>query len=155
VYVVGVKEERAPLPTRDIWARTRLHVWPERYVLASLPLARLADAAAFVASRPGAFAALVVERDEVSVTAVSSEWNGSGLALFARASPPLRAITLDIDIDLDVCGYLAPAATLLGEAGVSMVPQCAFSKDHLLVHEEKLNTAVEVLEDWIRTCQRL
>jgi hypothetical protein len=154
MYVVAV-DESATRRAREIWACTRIHVWPERYVLASLPLARLADAAAFIASQPGRFAALVVERDEVSVTAVLSEWNGSALAAFARTSPPLRAITLDIDIDLEVCGYLAPAATLLGEAGVSIVPQCAFLKDHLLVHEEKLSAAVGVLEDWIRRCQRL
>jgi hypothetical protein len=155
VYVVAVQGGSATHRAREIWARTRLHVWPERFVLASLPLGRLADAAFFVAARPGAFAALVVERDEVSVTAALSSWNESPLAAFARTSGPLRAITLDIDIDLDVCGYLAPAATLLGEAGVSIVPQCAFSKDHILVREEDVETAIGVLDDWIRSCQRL
>jgi hypothetical protein len=136
---------------REIWGRTRLHVWPERYVLVSVPLARLADAAALVARSAG-FAALVAERDEVSVTVAGASWAGSGLDGSARSRGALRAITLDIDIDLDVCGYLAPAATLLAEAGVPIVPQCAFSKDHILVPEEKLELAVRVLEDWIRAC---
>ena len=138
-----------------IWAETRLHVWPERYVLASLPLARVAEAAGLVASRPVGFAALVVERDEVSVTVVEAAWHGSDLAREGRAAGPFRVITLDMDVELDVCGYLAPAAARLAEAGVSIVPQCAFSKDHLLVHEEKLGTALSVLEDWIRTCRGL
>ncbi len=124
-------------------------------MLASLPLDRAAAAAALIGSRADGFAALVVERDEVSVTVAESAWTGSALAPGARVSGPFRAITLDIDVDLDVCGYLAPAATLLGEAGVSIVPQCAFLKDHLLVHEEKLEIAVGVLDDWIRSCRRL
>ncbi|MFI5183644.1 MAG: hypothetical protein ACHQNV_04540 [Vicinamibacteria bacterium] len=140
---------------REIWARTKVHVWPERYVLASLPLARLADASALVAMRAVGFAALIVERDEVSVTVVDEAWAASGLALDARVSGPFRAITLDTDVDLDVCGYLAPAATLLAEAGVALVPQCAFLKDHLLVHDEKLRIAVSILEEWIGACQRL
>ena len=153
--VSALVEKAAGGPAREIWARTRVRVWPESYVLASLPLHRLADASALIASRSVGFAALVVERDEVSLTLVDTLWTGSALAAEAHAKGPFRAITLDIDIDLDVCGYLAPAATLLGEAGVSIVPQCAFLKDHLLVHAEKLETAVRVLEDWIGACRRL
>lgn len=138
---------------RAIWAETRLHVWPERYVLASLPTARLAEAAALLASRSAVFAALVVERDEVSLTIAETAWQGADLAGEGRAEGPFRVITLDIDIDLGVCGYLAPAAVRLGEAGVSIVPQCAFSKDHLLIPEENLETAVGVLEAWIRECR--
>ncbi len=101
---------------RDIWSQTRVLVWPESYVLASLSRARLGDAAALVAAA-AQFAALVVERDEVSVTVAESSWAGSDLARSARAGGPFRAITLDVDIDLDVCGYLAPAAAPVGRGG--------------------------------------
>jgi hypothetical protein len=137
---------------RDIWSRTRLHVWPESYVLASLSRAHLADAAALVATAAG-FAALVVERDEVSVTVAELCWAESRLARAGRAEGPFRALTLDIDIQLDVCGYLAPAATLLAEAGVAIVPQCGFLKDHILVRREDLEPAVRVLDGWIAACR--
>jgi hypothetical protein len=137
---------------RDIWSRTRVLVWPESYVLASVSRAHLGDAAALVATAAG-FAALVVERDEVSVTVAESRWAESRLARTGRAEGPFRALTLDVDIELDICGYLAPAATLLAEAGVAIVPQCGFLKDHILVHEKDLEPAVRALEGWIAACR--
>ncbi len=131
---------------RAVWARTRLHLWPESYVLASLPVAALGEAALLLARASG-FSALLLERDEVSVTLAEGLWRESALRTRALAEAgPYRAVTFDVNIDLGVVGYLAPAAARLAEAGVSIVPQCAFSKDHLLVREADLETARTVLE---------
>jgi hypothetical protein len=139
---------------RRLWASTRLHVWAEPTLLVSLPVAELEAAASVVATVSGAFAALVLERDEVSLTVPDSAWRAAPLRLrAARASGPLRVITFDLDLELSVVGYLAPAAARLAEAGVSIVPQCAFLKDHLLVAEEDLDAAVVALESWIAECR--
>jgi hypothetical protein len=130
---------------RAVWAKTRLLVWPGRYVLVSLQLEDVARAAALAARPSQAFAALVVERDEVSLTVRKDLWGEAGLEATAVAGP-FCAITLDVNIDLDVCGYLAPAAERLAAAGIAIVPQCAFLKDHLLVHERDLAAAVAALE---------
>jgi hypothetical protein len=151
--MVSVTTEVEPA-AREVWARTRLHVWPERYVLASLPPGALVKAAEVV-GRASGFVALVAERDEVSVTLTEEAWATSGLGAHASAEAgPYRAITFDVNIDLAVVGYLAPAAARLGAARVSIVPQCAFLKDHLLVREADLKTAVSVLEDLIGACRR-
>jgi len=115
-----------------LWARTRLVVWPERYALESLPR----DARPPV-PHPSGFFAVVAERDELSVT---------------RPDPsgPYRVITFDIDLDPSVCGFFAPAAARLADAGVAIVPQCAFKKDHVLVRAEDLDRAVAALESLIR-----
>lgn len=137
---------------RALWARTRLHVWPAPMQLVSLPGALLGEAAALLA-HAGPFAALVAERDEVSLTLAMETWRASGLASRARAQAgPLRAITLDLDLDLGVCGFLAPAARRLAWAGVSIVPQCAFLKDHLLVAEADLERSLATLHAFIRAC---
>jgi hypothetical protein len=139
------------LSPRTLWARTKLHVWPERYTLVSLPVSRLDAAALLVASNRNSFGAVVVERDEVSLTLREELWAGAPLRSEAREERgPYRAITFDLDLDLDVCGYLAPAAERLAAAGISIVPQCAFLKDHILVAEIHLEGAVRVLEDLIR-----
>lgn len=139
---------------RSLWARTALRVWPEDYALVSLPADALADAATFVANRRGCFAALVLERDEVSLTAPEDVWRSSGLHHRARReSGPYRVISLDLELDLTVCGYLAPAAARLAEADIAIVPHCAFSKDHLLVHARDLDRAVAALESWIAFCR--
>lgn len=132
---------------RELWARTRLHVWPERYVLASLPRHEAGDAAVALGGAGDAFLALLVERDEVSLTLPESVWAVHHLRPVARAeSGPWRVVTFDLELPLDVTGYLAPAAAALAARGVPIVPQCAHSKDHLLVPEEGLDDALATLE---------
>lgn len=139
---------------RAIWARTRLHIWPERYCLASLPVELLGRAAGLLAQRESVFAALLLERDEVSLTIEESAWQGSSLRDLARGvGGPYRAVTFDINIEPDVCGYLAPAATLLAREGISIVPQCGFLKDHLLIRQEDVAASVEILERFIEDCR--
>jgi len=131
------------------WAATRLRVWPAEYALVSLPRERAADAAGVVGAVAG-FAALVVERDEVSLSLPRDAWAAASAGFpEARVAGPFTALTLDIDIDLDVCGYLAPAAERLAAAGVSIVPQCAFLKDHLLVPSAQADLARRVIEELI------
>jgi hypothetical protein len=137
---------------RSVWARTALHVWPEPYLLVSLPPVALADAAALMAKATG-FASLVVERDEVSLTLAKSLWEASPLRVQASGvAGPYRAVTLDVDIDLGVVGYLAPAAARLAGGGISIVPQCGFRKDHLLVREKDLERACRLIEELIEEC---
>jgi hypothetical protein len=134
---------------RGLWARTRVHVWPERYVLASLPVDRHSDVSALLARAGDAFVALVRERDEVSVT-LPEALRGDAERLEARIAGPYRVLTFDLELELDVIGYMAPALERLAAAGVSIVPQCGFRTDHLLVLDRDLDAAVDTLEGLIR-----
>jgi hypothetical protein len=134
---------------RALWARTRLHVWPERYLLANLPSSALASAAALIARAGDAFAALVRERGEVSLTLPESSREDLE-PLAERIAGPYRVITFDLELELDVIGFLAPAAERLAAAGVSIVPQCGFRTDHLLVWERDLDAAIRTIETLIR-----
>lgn len=138
---------------RALWALTRVHRWPGRYLLVSLPQASIADAARLVevSVRDGVtlyFAALVVESDEVSLTIDEPTWMAVAAHVDHTAvAGPYAAITLDLSIDLGVCGYLLPAAARLAAAGISIVPQCAYRKDHLLIREEDADRALVILND--------
>jgi hypothetical protein len=89
------------------------------------------------------------------LTLSEGAWQSSAVRARAKAEAgSYRVITFDIDIDLAVVGYLAPAAARLALARVSIVPQCAFLKDHLLVREADLATALGVLEAFIEECAR-
>jgi len=140
--------------TRALWARTRLHVWPEWYRLVSFPPTQAAAAATLLATSAGHFCALVLEQDEMSLTVAEEVWRKSPLRGEARAEVgPLRAITFSLALDLEVVGYLAPAAARLAAAGISIVPQCAASRDHVLVPAHRLDDAVRVLEELILDCR--
>jgi hypothetical protein len=133
--------------SRACWARATLLVWPQRYRVASLSPALLPEAAALLGrAAPGTFAALVLERDEVSLTLEETRWTACSLRGRARAEAgPFRVITFDLDLDLALVGFLAPAAERLARAGVSIIPQCAYAKDHLLVREADLEATVATL----------
>jgi len=140
---------------RELWARTAVRVWPEPCVLASLPRERAGEVAGALAEAGEGFVAVVVERDEVSVTLPEAQWRDHPLRPLARAeSGPWRVLTFDLELPLDVTGYLAPAAAALAAAAVPIVPQCAFSKDHILVPEEKLTEAVRALDALIEDARR-
>jgi len=141
--------------TRTLWARTTLRVAPEKYCLVSLPTRMLSEAVRMVAKEDGRFAALIAEPDEVSLTIRDSVWETSSLRRRATAeSGPFHAITFNLDLNPAVVGYFAPAAQRLAEAGISIVPQCAFLKDHLLIQEADLPKATEVLKKLIADCRK-
>ncbi len=142
--------------TRRLWARTILRVAAEKYCLVSIPTAMLPEAVALVAKEVERFAALIAEPDGISLTIRERAWRTSSLRERASAeSGPFRVITFDLELDPAVVGYFAPAACLLAEAGISIVPQCAFLRDHLLVREADLPKAREVLEKLIADCKSL
>jgi hypothetical protein len=134
---------------RALWASARLHVWPERYVLASVPVARASEAIASLHRAGEAFAAFVRERDECSLS-VPEALRPAVEPLAERIAGPYRVITFDLSLDLDVIGFLSPAAERLANAGVSIVPQCGFRTDHLLVWDRDLEVAIRTLEALIR-----
>jgi uncharacterized protein len=134
----------------EAWARTTVDAWPGDYLFASLPVARMTDAAALAAAAPaGTFVALVRERGEVALTLPEAS-RAQLTALGARVDGPYRVLTFDVTLPLDLVGFLAPAAVRLAEAGVSIVPQCGFRTDHLLVRAADLETARRVLEELVR-----
>jgi len=129
-----------------LWSRTALLLWPADVMLASFAVADLPVVIETVTSKPTGFSALVVERDEVSLTLDRTAFDELALSKRAVAvAGPYRAITLDLQIDLGVSGYLLPAAERLAAAGISIVPQCAFQKDHLLVRAADAAKAMAVL----------
>ncbi len=141
---------------RALWARTTLRVWPEAYRLVSLDPTLAEEAAGLLAANPAPFAALVRERDLVSLTIAEALWRRSPLRPRARSEAgPFRVITFELALDHDVVGYLAPAAARLARAGIPIVPQCAFRKDHMLVPAKRLAEAVHVLDGLVRGCARI
>jgi len=141
---------------RSLWALTRLAFHPEPCMLVSLPrdaaAGTIGEAAALAARGP--FSALVFAADEISLTVPVSVWRASSLRASALGeSGPWAVIALDLAIDLDVTGYLAPAAARLAAAGIPIVPQCAYRKDYLLVREFDRDRAIQVLEALIASCR--
>jgi hypothetical protein len=138
---------------RALWAKTRIALWPGDYLLVSLPHAALKQAALLAAAGTGQFAALVVEKEGVSLTLPREAWAEASQKFHALAAAgPYRVVTLDLEIDLNVSGYLLPAAERLAQAGIAIVAQCAFRMDHLLIRSEDAEAAVSILTRFAAAC---
>ncbi len=134
---------------RPLWAKTRLLLWPENLLLISVSHAQLESALKRFLLIGKRFGAVVIERDEVSLTLPEELWHADPIP-GVDVSGPYRAITFDLDVDLAAHGYFSPAAQRLAEAGISIVPQCAFLKDHLLVAAADAIKAIDLLEGLVR-----
>ncbi len=138
---------------RALWAKTRIALWPGDYLLVSLPHTALKQAALLAAAGADQFAALVVEKEGVSLTLPREAWAEASQKLHALAAAgPYRVVTLDLEIDLNVSGYLLPAAERLAQAGIAIVAQCAFRKDHLLIRSEDAEITVSILRRFAAAC---
>jgi len=138
-----------------LWAQTRVRVWPERYWLVSLSQAGLNNAANVLTASSARFAAIVLEQDEISLTVCDEVWQKFAEQIdYNGTGGPYRVITLVLNVDLGTSGYLFPAAARLAEAGISIVPQFAYLKDHLVIKEEDTAQAVEILTKLIAECQQ-
>ena len=63
----------------------------------------------------------------------------------ARVERGFRLVTLDIELEWNVVGFLARVAGILAAAGIPVGALSAFSRDHLLIKQEQLGAALRVL----------
>ena len=125
--------------SRRLWAQTTLVVHDGPYRLVSLPRTELLSASRLIGKVGGSFAALVLESTEVSLTLPEKLWTEHRSSYpNVREEGPYYVITFDLELDLATTGFLAPVALRLSDAGVSIIPQCAFLRDHVLVTESDL-----------------
>ncbi len=100
------------------------------------------------------FSALILDKDEITLWVTTDLWESiRPLVTVVEVSPPYRLITFDITLDLTLVGYMAVVATVLAEAGISIMTVSAFSRDHILVAENDFERAWDALWAWIRQCR--
>lgn len=97
---------------------------------------------------PRASATFMFLRDEQEVTLLLEEtdWRPMRHAVRdARVEAGFRLLTLDIELDWNVVGFLAYVTQILAEAGISCGALSAFSRDHLIIKQDDLGAALRTL----------
>jgi hypothetical protein len=120
----------------------------EEYRLIRLPAPAIMAAAAVIAEIGEPFAALVIDKDEVTLILPADT-----LADFARRLPghtvsaaAYRLITLDVELEPELTGFMARIAQTLAEADIPIVALGAFTRDHLLVPSAHFDAAMTALQ---------
>lgn len=122
----------------DYFKDAKIYVWKETF-------------AVIKSKKPveGAFANIVDDKettiicDEAKMTRTDYQDNHD----FIEMDKGWKILTLDVVFPFEVCGVTAKIATCLANAGVSIMPISAFSRDHFLVKEKDLDNAIHALEE--------
>jgi hypothetical protein len=133
---------------RDLIAKTPLFSDGEAYLMIKLPASAITVAAGIVAEIGDPFAALIIDKDEVSLVVPHEAVDEFGTRLRGHVASSMRyrLITFDIELPHDIVGYLAPITTALAAAGISILAFAAYTRDHVLVPEDRYADALRVIE---------
>jgi hypothetical protein len=67
----------------------------------------------------------------------------------ARVERNYRLITFDIELDLNIVGFLAEITKILAEAQIPVFVLSAFTRDHILVKQADLGPALKALGPYV------
>jgi hypothetical protein len=136
----------------ELLSRARVEVAPATFYLVGL---RHEDWARLLENpelSPRASAPFMFLKDEHEVTLLLDEtdWRTLRHAVRdARIESGFRLLTFDIELDWKTVGFLARVTQILAEAGISVGALSAFSRDHLLIKQDDLGTALRVLGEHV------
>ncbi|MDQ2856944.1 MAG: ACT domain-containing protein [Acidobacteriota bacterium] len=145
--------ETAAMPSvADLLRETKVEVAPATYVVVGIGLQDWQRLLADPELSPRADAPFMILRDAYEVTMVIEEddWRRLRHAVRdARCEAGYRLVTLDVELPWTTVGYLARVTELLAGAGISVGAISAFSRDHLLIKQDDLGTALRVLGEHV------
>ncbi|HEX8352156.1 MAG TPA: ACT domain-containing protein [Pyrinomonadaceae bacterium] len=136
----------------ELLRRARVEVAPETFALVGL---RHEDWARLLENpelSPRAESNFFLMRDpfEVTLLVEESDWRAMRhAARDARVESGFRLVTLGVELPWDVVGFLAHVTEILAAAGVPAGALSAFSRDHLLIKQEDLGTALRALGEHV------
>jgi len=132
----------------ELLRATRVEVAPANYALIRIRHQEWTRVLENPELSPRADAPFMIFRDQREVTLLIEEddWNRIRHAVRdAKAEGGLRLVTLDIELSWNVVGYLAQVTNILAAAGLSVGAVSSFSRDHLLIKQNDLGSALRVL----------
>lgn len=136
------------LSAKEVLAQTPLYTDETVYTVIKLPSGAIWAGAGVLADLGESFSALIADKDEVSLIMALEAWqeNYSKRLPDAQQHGEYRLITFDMVLEFSLTGFIALVATILAEAGISILPLSAFSRDHVLVPADSFEKAWAALQ---------
>ncbi|MBL8164605.1 MAG: ACT domain-containing protein [Anaerolineae bacterium] len=127
--------------------QAKLVIDPRDYALLKLPARAIMAAAGVLAEISEPFCTLIVDQHEVTLIIPAEAVPDFAVRLrdHAVAQSTYRLITLDVELEPELVGFMARISAALASAGVSILPLAAYSRDHLLVPSEQVDIAHQAL----------
>lgn len=117
------------------------------YCFIKLPANAVVAAASIIAEANNPFTALLVDKDEVTLMLEEEDFGEYQRRLRDAQVSGIRyrLITFDVELAPTMIGFMATVSSALAEAGISLMPFAAFSRDHIFVNANDYEKAIATL----------
>jgi len=136
----------------ELLSRTKVEVAPATFVLVGMrheDWSRLLEQPE-LSPRPLVPFMLLRDGYEVTLLLEEEDWLTMRHAVRdARVETGWRLVTLNIELGWNVTGFLARVTEILAAAHIPIGALTAFSRDHLLIKQDDLGTALHVLGEHV------
>ncbi len=139
---------------KRLFGRTKLVILPEDYFLVRVPVDSKPLPKEWYRPATTRFAVLIKEPREISLIVARRKWlRMQNLFKKHQVHGPMRVVTFDIRLPLQVYGYIAAISDVLARSKISIVPVSTFYRDHVLVKKDDLPRAVKLLRQFLQSCK--
>lgn len=117
------------------------------YRFIKLPANAVVAAASVVAEANNPFTALLVDKDEVTLMLEEEDYHEYRRRFLDAEVSEIRyrLITFDVELAPTLVGFMAAVSRALAEAGISLMPFAAYTRDHIFVSEADYEEALVIL----------
>ena len=131
-----------------VWATMQLKTWDDDYYLLDIAPEHEDLAAQTVVRSRGRYTCVIRDQTGFSVVVDAATRDALGLAAVARKSfGPLKVISTDSELPLDVTGFIQAALRPINGRGYKAAPQCGLAADHFFTSA----TDIVAVEDIFRS----
>lgn len=137
----------------DFLHETRIEVVPATFVLVGLSQQSWTRLLENPELSPRAESPFLIFRDarEVTLLLEEDDWQRiRHIERDARIERDFRLVTLDVELPWNVVGYLARVTEILAASEIPVGALSAFSRDHLLIKQDDLGRALNVLSQHVK-----
>jgi hypothetical protein len=147
-----MSQEKQSLTAEQLLRQTRVEVAPETFFLISLSFQEWLKLLENPELSPRGTAPFMLLRDMQEVTILLDEIDYDTIRHAirnAKTEGAFRLLTFNLELGWNVVGYFALIAQILAEAKIPIGAISAFSRDHLLIKQEDLPKALQVLSEYV------
>ncbi len=139
---------------KSLFANTKLNVLPQDFFIVSIPKGNLNLVKENIKNLDNEFFSVINEKDEITLILSKQNWKKiSNDFKEVKIEKDYKVITFDINLNLNIVGYLAQITKLLAKNNISILAVSTYLKDHILVRNKDLDKSIKALNKFIEECK--
>jgi hypothetical protein len=135
---------------RKLFGRTKLLVLPEDYLMVRLPVDAKPIPGEWYRPATTRYAVFVREPKDITLIVPRRKWlRMQHMFKKSQVTEAMKVIIFDIELGINVYGFIAAISQVLADAKISLMPVSSFHRDHILVRKKDLPRTVRLLRHFL------